>query len=69
MRRVPKRPPKSSSAVFSLPDADKAFLENINPGNTVTDAPLLYDVPPGTVLDRIELHDAFFSEGVDVSLR
>lgn len=58
-----------SSAIFALPDADKAFLENINPGNTVTDAPLLFDVPPGAVLDRIELHDVFFSPGVLVSLR
>lgn len=57
-----------SSAIFALPDADKFFLENINPGNTVTGAPLLFDVPPGTVLDRIELHDSFFSGGVDVSL-
>ena len=60
---------EASSAIFALPDADKAFLENINPGNTVTDAPLLFDVPPGAVLDRIELHDVFFSPGVLVSLR
>lgn len=57
-----------SSAIFSLPDADKFFLENINPGNTVTGAPLLFDVAPGTVLDRVELHDSLFSGGVDVSL-
>lgn len=58
-----------SSAIFALEDADKFFLENINPGNTVTGAPLLFDVAPGTVLDRIELHDSAFSGGVDVSLR
>ena len=57
-----------SSAIFSLPDADKFFLENINPGNTVTGAPLLFDVPPGTVLHSIELHDSVLSGGVTVSL-
>lgn len=58
-----------SSAYFSLPDADKFFLQSINPGNTVTDAPLLFDVPPGVELDKIELHDSIFSDGVEVSLR
>ena len=57
-----------SSAIFSVPDSDKSFLENINPGNTVTGAPLLFDVAPGTMLDRIELHDSMFSGGVEVSL-
>lgn len=36
---------ETSSALFTLEDADKVFLENINPNNTVADAPLLYDVP------------------------
>lgn len=60
---------EASSAYFVLEDADKFFLENINPGNTVTGAPLLFDVAPGTVLDSIELHDSFFSGGVKVSLK
>lgn len=58
-----------SSAMFSLEDAQKAFLENINPGNSVTGAPLLFDVAPGTVLDSIELHDSMFSGGTTVSLK
>jgi hypothetical protein len=57
-----------SSAIFSLPDADKFFLEKINPGNKVVGAPLLFDVAPGTVLNKIELHDSVFSGGVEVSL-
>ena len=57
-----------SSAMFSLPNADKVFLENINPGNTITDSPLLFDVAPGTELDKIELHDSMFSDGVTVEL-
>ena len=59
---------KPSSAVFSLEGASKLFSENINPGNKVTGAPLLFDVPPGTVLSSIELHDAFHSGGVKVNL-
>ena len=58
----------SSAAMFTLPNADKAFLENINPGNSVTDVPILFDVAPGTGLDKIELHDSLFSGGVTVKL-
>lgn len=53
----------------ALPDAQKVFLENINPGNTVSDAPLLFDVPKDAAIDRIELHDSMFSGGVSVSLK
>jgi hypothetical protein len=59
----------ASSAIFVLEDFDKAFLENINPGNTVTGAPLLYDVPEGFVPATIELHDSAFSGGVTVTLQ
>lgn len=57
-----------SSAIFSLKNADKFFLEKINPGNKVTGAPLLFDVAPGTKLASIELHDSMFSDGVKVNL-
>jgi Domain of unknown function (DUF4352) len=60
---------ETSSALFSLEGADKAFLENINPGNSIEDVPLLFDVPQETKLDRIELHDSLFSGGVAVSLQ
>jgi hypothetical protein len=59
----------SSDALFSLEGASDFFLQEINPGNFITGAPLLFDVPPGTVLDRIELHDSFFSGGADVSIK
>lgn len=58
----------SSDALFSLEGASDFYLEDINPGNSIVGAPLLFDVPPGTVLDKIELHDSMFSGGVDVSL-
>lgn len=58
-----------SSALFVLEDASKAFLEQINPGNKVTGVPILFDVPPGTNLTAIQLHDSMFSGGVKVALQ
>ena len=57
-----------STAILSLKGADKFFLQNINPGNTVKGAPLLFDVAPGTKIANIELHDSPFSDGVKVKL-
>lgn len=57
-----------SPAIFTLKDADKFFLTNINPGNTVTGAPLLFDVPAGTKIASIQLTDSPFSNGVKVDL-
>ena len=57
-----------SSAIMSLKGADKIFITNINPGNSVTGAPLLFDVAPGTKIASIELHDSPFSSGVKVKL-
>jgi len=57
-----------SSAILSLKDSSKFFFKNINPGNTVTGAPLLFDVAPGTKVASIELHDSILSDGVKVKL-
>lgn len=57
-----------SSALMSLKDANKFFLTNINPGNTVKGAPLLFDVAPGTKIASVELHDSPFSDGVKVKV-
>ena len=59
----------ASHAFGALPDAAKVFLENVNPGNSVKDAPLVFDVPKDVKLDSIELHDSMFSGGVKVSLK
>lgn len=58
-----------SAAITSLPDAGAILSTNINPGSTVNGAPLLYDVPPGTRIASIELHDRASSTGVRVALR
>jgi len=44
------------------------FLQQINPGNQVT-GKLVYDVPKGTKLTSIELHDSMFSGGVKIPLK
>ncbi|HYN92428.1 MAG TPA: DUF4352 domain-containing protein [Pilimelia sp.] len=43
------------------------FLKEINPGNSVKGT-LIYDVPKGTRLTAVELHDSMFSGGVRVRL-
>lgn len=45
----------------------EVFLNNINPGNKVT-AILVWDIPKGAKLTKVELHDSVFSGGVEVSL-
>lgn len=56
-----------SSAAMYQGDAGKSFLEQLNPGSAV-DGQLVYDVPVGTKLTQIELHDSPFSGGVKVNL-
>jgi hypothetical protein len=56
---------EATSAIFSN---DQAFLEDINPGNKVATR-IVFDVPKGTKLTRLELHDSPFSGGVRVDLR
>jgi hypothetical protein len=46
----------------------RAFLNNINPGNSVA-ANLAFDVPEGTQADQVVLHDSPFSNGVRVALK
>lgn len=58
----------TSSAISSMPGAETVFLHKINPGQSVTNAPVLFDVAPGTVATAIELHDSMTSRGVQVKL-
>jgi hypothetical protein len=43
------------------------WLTDINPGNSVTGI-VVFDVPPGTELVMLELHDSSFSGGVELGL-
>ena len=44
-----------------------SLLTDINPGNKVSGF-LLFDVPKGAKLTKLELHDSPFSDGVTVTL-
>lgn len=56
-----------SPSILSTKEALK-FVQRINPGETVKDAILLFDLAPGTEAGSIELHDSQFSPGVMVNL-
>ena len=58
----------TSAAISSLKGSDQLFVEKINPGQTVYDAPLLFDVPAGTTMASIELHNSASSGGARVKL-
>ncbi|WP_250034331.1 DUF4352 domain-containing protein [Paractinoplanes maris] len=57
----------SSAALYANED-QQVFFEEINPGNTVK-GKLVFDVPKGTKLTTVELHDSLFSGGVKVALK
>ncbi len=57
----------SGSAAMYLKDSN-SFIEQINPGNTVT-GQVVFDVPKGTKISELELHDSLFSDGVKVQLK
>jgi len=52
---------------LSVKEGQSFFLEEINPGNTVTGI-VAFDVPLDVVPDQLELHDSPFSGGVMVEL-
>lgn len=57
-----------TSAMIWDGDNGKAWMEEINPGNTLNGA-LLFDLPAAATPSTIELHDSAFSKGVTVSLQ
>ena len=56
-----------SPAILSTTEALK-FVRQIDPGETVKDVLVLFDVAPATKVVNIELHDSPFSQGVQVKL-
>jgi hypothetical protein len=54
------------AAALYLDDA-KSWLNQINPGNTVTGV-VVFDVPKSVTLSKMELHDSIWSGGVEVGL-
>jgi Domain of unknown function (DUF4352) len=55
------------ASAMANPDS-VTILNSINPGNSVK-AMVLIDVPAGTQLDTVELHDSLFSTGTSVSVK
>ena len=55
-----------SAAIWANNDS-KTFLEQINPGNQVKGR-LIFDVPKGTKLASVVLHESMFTAGVKVPL-
>jgi hypothetical protein len=49
-------------------DNDDAFLNDINPGNSVTGT-VVFDIPKTAKLAKLELHDSAFSGGVTVAVQ
>lgn len=56
----------TEAEMYANKDAN-TFLNEVNPGNSVKGV-LVFDVPKGTRLTKIELHDSMFSGGVTVRL-
>lgn len=48
-------------------EESNAFLEDINPGNSVNGI-VIFDIPKGAKIVKLELHDSAFSGGVVVNL-
>ena len=56
-----------SAAGMALNEDLENFLEDINPGNSVT-VDIAFDVPKKVKIDELELHDSSFSDGVVVAV-
>ncbi|WP_144118317.1 DUF4352 domain-containing protein [Catellatospora sichuanensis] len=56
----------SGAGIYVNEDAN-TLLNEINPGNQVTGV-IVFDIPKGAKLTRLELHDSAFSGGTPVSL-
>ncbi len=50
-----------------LGEESNAFLEDINPGNSVSGI-VIFDIPKGAKIVKLELHDSAFSGGVVVNV-
>jgi hypothetical protein len=56
-----------TEAALYLENGGDTLFEQLNPGASV-DGVLVFDVPAGTQLTKLELHDSMFSGGVTVNL-
>jgi len=59
--------PDDEAAIYAPEGEDWFILSTVNPGN-VTKGKLIFDVPKGTKLTHLQLHDSAFSNGVRIKL-
>jgi hypothetical protein len=57
----------SEAGLYLNGNENSVWLNTINPGNAVTGR-IVFDIPRGAKLTRLELHDSAFSGGVAVTL-
>jgi hypothetical protein len=57
----------ADSAASVYLDDSNSFLTNINPGNSVNGI-IVFDIPKGQQITKLELHDSAFSGGVTVTV-
>jgi hypothetical protein len=55
------------AAEFAANDNNQTLFDQINPGNQIT-GKVVFDVPAGTKLTSLELHDSVFSSGVRINV-
>ena len=55
-------------AGIDVNEGDNAFLDQINPGNSVTGV-VVFDIPKTAKITKLELHDSPFSNGVTVAVK
>jgi hypothetical protein len=62
-----REPAADTSAGIYANEDSEAFLNEINPGNSVS-AKVVFDLPVDETLTSLELHDSLASGGVTVNL-
>lgn len=57
-----------TATLYASKGGESPWIKDINPGNTLT-GKIVFDIPKGKSLTKLELHDSAFSGGAEVALR
>lgn len=57
-----------TASMYANEDA-QTFLNEINPGNSIEDVVVVYDIAKDQELTALELHDSMFSDGILVATK
>ena len=58
----------SEAGMYVNGNENSVLLNNIKPGNAAVTGKIVFDIPKGAKLTKLELHDSAFSGGVTVTL-